>query len=141
MLSNLCYWYFTSKKRLLPVIWYIIRYIEVRIYLTIYFPTYFCVVISLQHYQCINSSAFLRFHTFELYGVVYAHGTKMYVTVQHVYIVTRDSEFMFIGVIHLILSRSRHPTLTFHSFWSIFRYNGVFSSNTINSCQNKYCYR
>ena len=71
MLSKLRNWYFTSKKWLLPVFSYIIRYIEVRIDLTIYFPTYFCVVISLQHYPCINSSAFLRIHTFELYGVVY----------------------------------------------------------------------
>ena len=31
------------------------------------------------------------------------HGTKMYVTVQYVYIVTRGSELMFIGVIHLTL--------------------------------------
>jgi hypothetical protein len=62
------------------------------------------------------------------------HGTKMYVTVQYVYIVTRGSELMFIGVIHLILSRSRQTTLVFYSVWSIFRYNAGFSSYTLNSC-------
>ena len=62
------------------------------------------------------------------------HGTKMYVTVQYVYIVTRGSEFKFIGLIHLILSRSRHTTLAFNAFWSIFRYNGGFSWYTLNSC-------
>ena len=56
------------------------------------------------------------------------HGTKMYVTIQYVYIVTRGFEFTFISVIHLILSRSRHTTLAFNSFWSIFGYNGGFSS-------------
>ena len=71
MLSKLRNWYFTSQKRLLPVFSYIIRYIEVRIYLTIYFPTYFCVVISLQHYPCITSSDFLHYHAFKLNGVVY----------------------------------------------------------------------
>ena len=57
--------------RLLPVISYIISYIEVWIDLTIYFSTYFGVVISLQHYPCITYSAFLRYHTFKLHGVVY----------------------------------------------------------------------
>ncbi len=62
------------------------------------------------------------------------HGIKMYVTVQYVYIVMRGSDFMLIGLIHLILSRSRHATLAFYSFRSIFRYNGGFSSYTLNSC-------
>ena len=43
------------------------------------------------------------------------------ITVQYVYIVTRGSELMFIGVIHLIFSRSRHTTLAFYSFESICR--------------------
>ncbi len=62
------------------------------------------------------------------------HGTKMYVTVRYVYIVTQGSELMFIGVIHLSLSRSRHTTLAFFSFRSILCYNGGFSSYTLNSC-------
>jgi hypothetical protein len=117
MLSKLRNWYFTSKKRLLPVISYLIRYIEVRVDLTIHFPTYFGVVISLQHFPCITYSAFLRYHA----SWSSVHGTKMYVTVQYVYIVTRGSELMFIGVIHLIFSRSRHTTLAFYSFESICR--------------------
>ena len=71
MLSKLRNWYFTSKKRLLPVISNVIRYIEIRIDLTIHFPTYFSVVISLKHYPCITYSAFLRYHAFKLHGVVY----------------------------------------------------------------------
>jgi hypothetical protein len=71
MLSKCRNWYFTSKKRLLPVISYIIRYIEIRIDLTIHFPTYFSVVISLKQYPCIIYSAFLRYHAFKLHGVVY----------------------------------------------------------------------
>ena len=62
---------FTSKKRLLPVISYIIRYIEIQIDLTIHFPTYFSVVIYLKHYPCITYSAFLRYRAFKLHGVVY----------------------------------------------------------------------
>ncbi len=71
MLSKCCNWYFTSKKRLLPVISYIIRYIEIRIDLTIHFPTYFSVVISLTHFPCITYRSFLRCHAFKLHGVVY----------------------------------------------------------------------
>ncbi len=72
MLSKLRNWYFTSKIRLLQVFSYIISYIEVRIDLEIYFPTYFGVlVISLQHSPCITSNAFLRFHAFKLHGLVY----------------------------------------------------------------------
>ena len=71
MLSKFRNWYFTSQKRLLPVFSYIIRYIEVRIDLTIYFPTYLCVVISLEHYPCITSCDFLHYYAFKLNGVVY----------------------------------------------------------------------
>ncbi len=128
MLSKLRNWYFTSKIRRLQVFFYIIQYIEVRIDLAIYFPTYFCVLILLQYFQCLPTLPCLQTSWTSL------HGTKVKVTVQYVYIVTRGFELMFIGVIHLILSRSRHTTLALYSFRSISRYNGWFSSYTINSC-------
>ncbi len=71
MLSKCRNWNFTSKKLLLLVISFIIRYIEIRIDLLIHFPTFFSVVISLNHYPCISDSAFLRYHAFKLHGVVY----------------------------------------------------------------------
>ncbi len=91
-------------------------------------------------FLCCDVSATLPVHYFQRLPTfpclqtswTSVNGTKVYVTVQYIYIVTRGSDLMFIGVIYLILSLSRHTTFAFNSFWSIFRYNGGFSSYTIN---------
>ena len=49
---------FTSKKQNLPVFYLCIRYIEVRMYLAICYPTYFCVAIILQPFSCLNSYSY-----------------------------------------------------------------------------------
>jgi hypothetical protein len=55
-MSNLS---FTSKKQNLPVFYLCIRYIEVRMYLAICYPTYFRVAIPFQPSPCLNSYSFL----------------------------------------------------------------------------------
>jgi hypothetical protein len=64
--SNMSYLSITSKKRNIPVFYLCIRYIEVRMYLAICYPTCFCVANPLQSFSCLNSYSFLPLHAYKL---------------------------------------------------------------------------
>ncbi len=61
-------------KQYLPVFYLCIRYIEVRMYLAICYPTYFRVAIRLHSFPCLNSYSFLSFHAYKVY--MYVHIPK-----------------------------------------------------------------
>ncbi len=58
---------FTSKNKNLPVFYLCIRYIEIRMYLAIYYPTYFRVAIPLQPSPCLHSYSFMYIYAYNVY--------------------------------------------------------------------------
>jgi hypothetical protein len=59
---------FASKNKSLPVFYLFIRYIEVRMYLAICYPTYCCVAIPFQPSPCLNSYSFLFIYASKVVG-------------------------------------------------------------------------
>ena len=59
---------FTSKKLNVPVFYLCIRYIQVRMYLAICYPTYFRVAIPFQPFPCPNSYYFLLINAAKVVG-------------------------------------------------------------------------
>jgi hypothetical protein len=57
----------SSKKQNLPVFYLCIHYIEVRRYLAICYPTYFCVAITLQPFSCLHSYSFMYIYAYNVY--------------------------------------------------------------------------